>query len=192
MVQLIGLTIGIFITTNLDDLVMLLLLNEEVINRRLKLRELMYGQILGILIIGLISWLISLGVSHFVPGLTRWLGIFPLLIGLRMLINNIRSTTNEQTLRGQTSGWRNILAITALTLAGSADNLAVYIPVFQRETSQAVAAIVLMFIPLTVGWILLSVLIARIPPIKWALARYTDKLVPVIFMLLGGWILLDM
>lgn len=192
MVQLIGLTIGIFITTNLDDLVMLLLLNEEVINRRLKLRELMYGQILGILIIGLISWLISLGVSHFVPGLTRWLGIFPLLIGFRMLISNIRSTTNEQTLRGQTSGWRNILAVTALTLAGSADNLAVYIPVFQRETSQAVAAIVLMFIPLTVGWILLSVLIVRIPPIKWTLERYTDKLVPVIFMLLGGWILLDM
>lgn len=119
MFQLIGLTIGLFISTNLDDLVVLLLLNEEIINRRLRVREVMYGQVIGMIIIGVASWLVSIGLSHFAPNLTRWLGILPIVIGLKMLVTNLRNTpSDDQNMPVQTKSWQNVLAIMALTLAG--------------------------------------------------------------------------
>lgn len=186
MFQLLAVTVGLFISTNLDDMVVLLLLNEEIINRRLRVREVMYGQVAGILVIGAVSWLVSIGLSQFAPSLTRWLGILPILIGLKMLITNLRNTPgDEQTIPVQTKSWQNVLAILGLTLAGGGDNLAVYIPVLQHTTPIRAAVMILLFIPLTLGWIGLSILIARIPPIKWVLAQYTDKLVPAIFIGLG-------
>ncbi|MCM0599069.1 cadmium resistance transporter [Periweissella fabalis] len=193
MLQLVVVTIGIFISTNLDDLVILLLLNEEIIKHRLRVQELVYGQLIGMAILVLTSWLLSMGLSYVAPSLMQWLGIVPILMGLKMLITNLHAAkTTDPAVNIQTKPWRNVLAITALTLAGGADNLAIYIPVLQQQTLAQAMLMIGVFMPLTVGWIYLSVLIAQIPPIKWVLTKYTDKLVPIVFMLLGVLLLLKL
>lgn len=130
MLHLIFLIISIFISTNLDDFALLLLLSEEVVNKRLQIHQIVLGQWLGMVLILGVSLSVSFGLKLLPLNLTHYLGIVPIMIGARMFWQNNKQTTPQKVKVYRQSSWRQIFMVAGLTLAGGGDNLAIYIPFF--------------------------------------------------------------
>ncbi|GLX95332.1 cadmium resistance transporter [Herbidospora sp. NBRC 101105] len=171
----VGQAIGLFAITNVDDLVLIALFFTQTTALRIVL-----GQYLGFAAILAVSVVVSLGAAALPGDVVRWLGLIPLVLGLKALWglrNDDDSPEKAPT---------GILAIAGITFANGGDNIGVYVPVF---ATQGVVVYVVVFLVMVAVLCLAGRFLATRPVVARALARWGHVLFPVVLIGIGVFIL---
>ena len=171
-----------FVATNLDDIVVLMLLFSVVRNAR----NVMAGQFLGVGILTAASMLGAAGLGFLPSAYLHWLGLVPFLLGLHSWLSRNKAEAEENQV---SAGKGSILSVALLTVANGGDNIGVWLPLFAGySVSQRVAAVAV-FAVMTGLWCILGRCLSTLPGVAGFLERYGSVLVPWVLMLLGLYIL---
>ncbi len=173
--------IVVFISTSIDDLVLLILFHSQATTRVQRI-SILVGQILGIgVLVGISlvgSYLASRMLEGWVIGL---LGFIPIILGIRAMLS--KEESKEEATR---TGRKSLLAtVTLVTIASGGDNLGIYIPWFATLDGAYLGLTMLVFLVFTLIFWSLGYLLANQSHIKTLLSRFSAVLVPVVFLLLG-------
>lgn len=190
-----------FVATNLDDILILMLLFSRV-DTSYSTRHIVIGQYLGF------SILILASLPGFLGGLIIpkiWIGLLgflPIAIGISQLIKQDEEKTSVKTIGGEatagfpTSALANLLtpqtySIAAVTVANGGDNIGIYVPLFASSKLSEFVVILGVFFILIGVWCYAAYQLNRHPLIGRVLTRYGSRLVPFVLISLGIFILID-
>lgn len=181
--------VALFAGTNVDDLIVLtvLFLSSRTTGRPRRW-EIWAGQYAGIAALVAASALVAAGLAV-VPD--RWiglLGLIPLLLGVRALIQTLRSRGDGGPPPAVAT---TALAVAGVTVANGADNIAVYTPVFRTigVTDSLVTNAV--FFVLVAVWCAAAARLGAHPRVVAFIERHGHWLVPAVFVAIGLLIILD-
>ncbi|MFN0242684.1 MAG: cadmium resistance transporter, partial [Planctomycetota bacterium] len=135
-VETLAVSAAVFASTNVDDL---FLLAAFFADPRLRPRAIVAGQFLGIGALTAASAVAALAALTVPDGYVALLGVVPLALGVKKLVELRRGDRHENddlAQRAATSSASQILAVAGVTIANGGDNLGVYIPLFAREPAQ--------------------------------------------------------
>lgn len=188
--SLLGLAVVVFVSTNIDDI---FLLSAFFADRHLRPWSIVAGQFLGIGVLVAASTLAALAALVVPEGWVALLGLVPLGLGIRRLLDLRRGDAEEgeaevleRTAQRRTRS--QALAVSGVTIANGGDNLGVYIPLFasQAEWIPVYAAVFAVMTGLWcgMGWLLVNNRWLGAP-----LRRYGHVLLPIVLVGLGLYIL---
>jgi cadmium resistance protein CadD (predicted permease) len=184
LVALLGLAVTLFVSTNADDLVVLVGFFAD---RRLSVRDIVAGQYAGLAVLFVVSVaasLLSLVIPSAYLGL---LGIFPILIGLKKLVE-LRHHDGASDLpasRGVSTSYGNVHGVALVTMANGGDNIGIYTPAFAVSSGGQIAVIAVVFVAMTALWCLLAHWMVTHPRLGAPIRRYAHVFAPVILIGLG-------
>ena len=128
---------GLFVATNIDDIVVLSLFFARGAGRKGTTPAILLGQYLGFLGILAASAIVGLGLNAVLPEeLIRYFGLIPLLLGLWAAWQAFRGEDDDEDVSGKRL---STLAVAGVTFANGGDNIGVYVPVFTTSTPAEVA-----------------------------------------------------
>jgi len=188
MIATVAKAAGAFAATNIDDMIVLALLFFAGGTCRRIRRQIVVGQYLGISILVLLS---VVGAMGLLVVSTQWvglLGLVPLALGIRGLLELRRVGAGEGEAPLPRTG---ILPVASLTIAGGADNISVYVPLFRGLSAVSAAVTVGIFLLLIGPWCWLAAVLGehrKLVPVVNAAGRW---LVSAVFVVLGGAILVS-
>lgn len=173
--------IVVFVSTSIDDLVLLILFHSQARTRAQRL-SILAGQIGGIGILVGISLLGSYLASRMLEGwVIGLLGLIPIALGIKAMMGK-----DEEKNESAGEGRKGLLAtVTLVTIASGGDNLGIYIPWFATLDESSLLITMLVFLVLILLFWALGYLLANQSHIKNLLSRFSAVLVPVVFLLLG-------
>lgn len=181
MLNTIVTSIAAFGSTNLDDLIVLMLLFSQAKTGKER-QNIFIGQYLGAAILIAVSVLIAFGMG-FLPGqYLRWLGLIPIALGVRVWLNRGKTEENQTALSAG--------SVTLFCLANGADNIGIYIPLFAGSSLMELTIFAAVYAVMLALWCQLSRKLLAAPVLGSHIQKYKDILVPVAFILLGIYILL--
>lgn len=179
----------VFVSTSIDYLVVLTILFASQGKKGLK--SIYVGQYLGTGLLVLAS-LIAAYFLNFIPQdwIIGLLGLIPLGLGIRAIFvdEDIDEEDIEEKITGDGS---KILAFTSLTVAMGGDNLGIYIPYF---TGKSLIEISISLVIFALGILILCKLsqnFSSISAIGETVEKYEKVIVPVVFIGLGLYILIE-
>lgn len=173
-----------FVSTNVDDFFVLMLLFSQAQGTRDYLRILL-GQYSGIGMLLLISIAAATGIQSFSETVLRLLGLIPLFLGIRSVF---KVENSADTVTGKIS----IVSVAALTLAGGGDNLGIYIPMLTQLELRQLSLLLCVYFFMIPLWSLTACYASHLPPVAHILKKYQRIFVPVVFICLGLMILLGL
>ncbi|MHC5825214.1 MAG: cadmium resistance transporter [Nostoc sp.] len=194
-----------FIATNIDDIIILLILFSQV-NVNFRPRHILLGQYLGF------TAIIILSLPGFFGGLVvqrEWiglLGLLPITIGLQQLIYRTEETITVQTVSNdfnQSTPTNPVLAfilsvlhpqtykVAAITIANGGDNISVYITLFAGHDLASLGIILSIFFVMVGVWCAIAYFLSRQPTIAYILSRYGQAVVPFVLIGLGLFIMYE-
>ena len=185
-VALVLLAIGLFVTTNLDDLFILLGFFSD---PRFRPRQVAIGQLLGIATLYAVSVAASLLAMIVSPAYIGFLGLLPVAIGLKKIVELRRADDSDDTESSERRGRWNALTVAAVTVSDGGDNLSVYIPVFATRSHAEIAAIGVVFGVMTLVWVGAAFWLTSHRTLGAPIRRYGHRVVPFLLVALGGYIL---
>ncbi len=174
------LSTGAFVSTNIDDLLLLVgFFSDRSFSRGL----IFAGQILGMAIIVAISLAaasVAVGIS---PAHVGLLGLAPIVIGIGKLLRLGKAQDGGQPTAA------GILQVATVTVVNGGDNIAAYTPIFATEGRLEMSATLAIFAILTLAWCFAALGLVRHTALGKPLRRYGHVLLPFILIGLGGLIL---
>ncbi|WP_218657908.1 MULTISPECIES: cadmium resistance transporter [Enterococcus] len=194
-----------FISTNIDDIFILTILFSQV-GKNLSKKDIVLGQYLGVGLLVLFSILASHSLNRIQTEYLGLLGIIPIFLGIKSWLDFVKnkkrttsiekdSSANKADLTDETlltSGLRpHFLNVTLLTLGNGSNNIGIYVPLFSRYSVIDLILIVLIFIIMIAIWCYFSFKLANLSFIQEELHRHQVFIIPVIFIGLGIYILID-
>jgi len=188
--------IGLFVSTNIDDLVVLtILFLATTRGGTLAAWKVIAGQYLGLMTLIAISVAAALGLTLVPDKWVGFLGLLPLGIGLYGLLGFLlrRRNGNDDDDDDDESAIRagGLLGVAGITIANGADNISLYTPVFRTQPVLDTAVTIVVFLILLAGWCLLARAIGTNRRVTDALERIEHWLVPAVFIGLGLYILIE-
>ena len=168
-------------STNIDNLVLLAAL----VSGGRNVRPVVVGFSIGsmaILILALSFSLLSLVLE---PVYLSLLGIVPLVLGLRLLFAQRSDTASGPAILNSAP------AIAIVLIANSIDTMAVFGPMFAESQTIVVVGLAAGFLMTATLWLLLVIKISQRSQPTLAIARFERKLVPVVMIMIGCYILAD-
>lgn len=185
--------VTLFAATNLDDIFILVAFFAD---PRLRARQIVLGQFLGIgalILVSLVAALIALAIP---PAYIGLLGLAPIAMGVRKLIELWRGQENEgeeewehQSAKG--GGYGQTLAVAAVTMANGGDNIAVYTPTFAVRPGMETALMLIVFAFMTALWCASAQWLVYHPTIGAPIRRHGHRLLPFVLIGLGVLVLLE-
>jgi cadmium resistance protein CadD (predicted permease) len=186
-VALLGQAVGLFISTDLDDVLVLLGFFAD---PRFRIRQIVAGQFLGIAMLYAVSVAGAWATLIMPRAYIGLLGLVPLTMGLKSAWELFSDDSGEQVSeRGAPAGRANIAAVVAMTVANGGDNVSVYIPLFAMRSGPDIALMGVVFAVMTAVWLSLAYWLTRHRMIGAPVRRYTRVLMPFVFVTLGVFIL---
>jgi cadmium resistance protein CadD (predicted permease) len=180
LLSLALLSTGAFISTNIDDLFLLVgFLSDRSFSRG----HIFVGQILGMAAIVAISLAAAWAALAISPERVGLLGLAPIVVGVGKLLR--RGKSDEE---GQPTAV-GILQVAAVTVVNGGDNIAAYTPIFATQGSREMIATLAIFAVLTLVWCFVALWLVRHTALGKPLRRYGHVLLPFILIGLGGLIL---
>ncbi|MHC5675886.1 cadmium resistance transporter [Nostoc sp.] len=194
-----------FIATNIDDIIILLILFSQV-NVNFRPRHILLGQYLGFVAIIIAS------LPGFFGGLViqrEWiglLGLLPIAIGLQQLVSRKEETITVQTVSNdfnQSTPTNPVLSfilsvlhpqtykVAAITIANGGDNISIYIPLFAGHDLASLGVILSIFFVMVGVWCAIAYFLSRQPTIAYILSRYGQAVVPFVLIGLGLFIMYE-
>ncbi|MEV0460651.1 cadmium resistance transporter [Catellatospora methionotrophica] len=185
----VGAAVVLFAGTNVDDLIVLtvLFLGSRATGRPRRW-EIWAGQYAGIAVLVAASALAAAGLTVIPDRWVGLLGLIPLALGVRGLVQSIRSRGDGGPPPAVAT---SALAVAGVTLANGADNIAVYTPVFRTVGITDSLVTVAVFAVLVAVWCAASAWLgshARVVPL---IERFGHWLVPAVFIAIGLLIILE-
>jgi cadmium resistance protein CadD (predicted permease) len=193
--EILGLGIGAFVATNIDDLFILIIFFAK---RSLSTSQIVLGQYVGmglLLGVSLAGSLIALVIPHNLLGLV---GLFPIAIGIKELLD-LRKTENEGddvkiVNRLSKSRWRiylPFLVVATVTFSGG-EEIGIYTSIFVTYNSLSeVTTIVAVVMALTGVWCWIAAYLVNRSFIAAELRRVADRVLPFVLIGLGTYILIE-
>lgn len=184
-----------FIGTNIDDIVILMILFSQV-KATFRPKHIIAGQYLGFaaLIAASLPGFFS---SFLIPKM--WLGLLglvPIGIGFRHLFNQPLSLTQVRTISHTpdhpiTANWLapQTAQVAAITIANGGDNIGIYVPLFANSNLVSLGILLTVFAVLIGVWCYVAEQLTRHTIIASWLTQYGNRLVPFVFIGLGVFIL---
>ena len=124
------------------------------------------------------------------PGLLGYLGIIPIVLGLRLLYRQFgtRGEPSSSARIDTRSGW----LATAMLLAGnSGDTLAVFLPLFAESDLRYIGVAVALYVAMALAWGALALGVSSNLARARQLVRLGEYLVPWVMLAAGSYVLLD-
>ncbi len=185
--------IGLFIATNIDDIIVLSLFFARGAGRRGTTARILVGQYLGFAGILGASVLVTLGAGAFLPTeVIPYFGLIPLGLGLwaawQAWRNRGADDDDEAKVEGKKVG---VWTVAGVTFANGGDNIGVYVPVFLSVGPAAVVAYCIVFLALVAALVGLGKFVATRRPIAELLERWEHILFPIVLIGLGIFILVS-
>ncbi len=178
-----------FAGTNIDDIFINMFFFSEA-DTPAKVRSVVIGKYLGTALLLLLGFLGASGLRFFTGLPLDLLGLFPIILGIKGFFCYLKQKNSEETellfVRSGTSAW-NVMFV---TISSGADNIGVYIPLFTEYSSWQMLAAVFVFAVMTALWCLLGKKIADLPLLQSHLAGHRHIVAPILYILLGFYILL--
>ena len=171
---------GAFISTNIDDLFLLVGFFSD---RSFPRAHVFAGQILGMAAIVAISLATAWAALAISPAHIGLLGVAPIVIGIGKLLRLGKAGEEEQ------PAAVGILQVATITIVNGGDNIAAYTPIFATQGSGDMIATLAIFAVLTLVWCLAALGLVRHTALGKPLRRYGHVLLPFILIGLGGLIL---
>ena len=178
-----------FISTNIDDIFMLMLFFAQCHTLCAK-AKVAAGQYLGIGVLTALSLLGAYGLRVLPPQYIGLLGLLPLALGAKALLSS-SSAGGKQDSDSVPSSAPGLLSVSLVTIAGGGDNIGVYIPLFAGLSPTEQICSLVVFALSTGLWCLLADRLSRLPVIQNILHRYKHILIPIVLIGLGLYILVD-
>ncbi|HHA9841517.1 TPA: CadD family cadmium resistance transporter [Streptococcus pneumoniae] len=194
MGQTIISAIGVYISTSIDYLIILIILFAQLSQNKQKW-HIYAGQYLGTgLLVG--ASLVAAYVVNFVP--EEWmvglLGLIPIYLGIRFAIVGEDAEEEEEEIierLEQSKANQLFWTVTLLTIASGGDNLGIYIPYFASlDWSQTLVALLVFVIGIII-FCEISRVLSSIPLIFETIEKYERIIVPLVFILLGPYIMYE-
>jgi len=179
--------IGLFIATNIDDIVILSLFFGRGQGQPGTTRRILVGQYLGFLGILGAAVAAAFGAQVLLPeDILPYFGLIPLGLGLWAAWQAWRHRGQDDDDEAQLEGKRvSVWTVAAVTFANGGDNLGVYVPVFISVSWSAVLAYCIVFLLLVAVLVFLAKWISSRKPIAEALERWEHILFPTVLIGLG-------
>lgn len=179
--------IGLFIATNIDDIVILSLFFGRGQGQPGTTRRLLAGQYLGFLGILGAAVAAAFGAQVLLPeAILPYFGLIPLGLGLWAAWQAWRNRGQDDDDEAQLEGKRvSVWTVAAVTFANGGDNIGVYVPVFVSVSWSAVLAYCIVFLLLVAALVFLAKWISSGKPIAEALERWEHILFPAVLIGLG-------
>ncbi|WP_153505085.1 cadmium resistance transporter [Cumulibacter manganitolerans] len=178
--------IGLFIATNIDDIIVLSLFFARGAGQRGTTSRIIAGQYLGFVGILGAAVVVSLGAGAFLPQETiPYFGLIPLVLGLWAAWGAWQGNDDDDddaVLEGKNVA---VWTVAAVTFANGGDNIGVYVPVFLSVGPGAVVAYCVVFLLLVAVLVMLAKFVATRRPIAEVLERWEHVLFPVVLIGLG-------
>lgn len=180
-----------FWATHVDNLILLFLLYSTQRYRK-QVKAVFLGQVLGLGFLVGISALTVYGISR-IPfeGLSGWLGLIPLGLGIHGLVKHHTEEYEEELLESAERVRTTILSLFLVSVASGADNVGLYVPLFANQSLNEILLTFGIFLGLLVLLNLLAYLPSGLNRIKESLERMESVLVPWVFIVLGVVILAE-
>lgn len=193
MISSILQAIGLFIATNIDDIVILSLFFGRGQGQPGITRRILAGQYLGF--VGILGAAVAatFGAQVLLPEeILPYFGLTPLGLGLWAAWQAWRNLGQEDDDEAQLEGKRvSVWTVAAVTFANGGDNIGVYVPVFVSISWSAVLAYCIVFLLLVAALVFLAKWISSRKPIAEALERWEHILFPAVLIGLGVIILVS-
>lgn len=194
MGQTIISAIGVYISTSIDYLIILIILFAQLSQNKQKW-HIYAGQYLGTGLLVGVS-LVAAYVVNFVP--EEWmvglLGLIPIYLGIRFaIVGESEEEEEEEIIERLEQSKANQLfwTVTLLTIASGGDNLGIYIPYFASlDWAQTLVALLMFAIGIII-FCELSRVLSSIPLISETIEKYKRIIVPLVFILLGLYIMYE-
>ena len=182
---LLGLAIALFVCTNVDDVFMLVGFFSDA---GFPARDIVIGQYAGIAAlfgVSVAASLVSLVIPRAYIGL---LGILPILIGAKKLLELYRRREKtEQTLQSHSNPkpYGRPATVALVTFANGGDNIGIYAPSFAIRSPFQIAVIALVFVGMTALWCLAAHAMVNHPKLGAPIRRYGHRVTPIVLIAFG-------
>ncbi|CAN7507184.1 cadmium resistance transporter [Mycolicibacterium frederiksbergense] len=178
--------IGLFIVTNIDDIIVLSLFFARGAGHRGTTVRITAGQYLGFAGILGAAVLVTLGAGAFLPEqVIPYFGLIPLALGLRAAWQAWRGSGDDDDDASATGRSVGAWTVAAVTFANGGDNIGVYVPVFLSVGPAAVVAYCVVFLVLVAVLVIAARYVATRRPIAEVLERWEHILFPIVLVGLG-------
>ncbi|MBQ4573715.1 MAG: cadmium resistance transporter [Clostridia bacterium] len=186
MLETIFAAAAAFIGTNIDDLLILMVLFSRIDPTVLRQkRRIVAGHSVGLAILTGLSLLGALGLKLLHWRFIGFVGLLPIILGIRAILE-LRKGDGE----GHDSVYAaGFLASMLLTLANGADNVGVYMPLFMHYGNGERLFTVLVFAAMNFLWCFIGFAIIKLPRVQKCIHRLGGILLPIILILIGIYIL---
>lgn len=192
MIATIAAAVGLFAATNIDDIMVLTVLFLASTRGNLTGWKVVTGQYLGFITLVAISVIAALGLTLVPDEWVGLLGLLPLGIGVYGLIRFIRKRGDDADDDDESSiRAGGILGVAGITIANGADNISLYTPVFRNMPVLDTVITIAVFLLLVAVWCLVARAIGTNKQVIELLERIEHWLVPIIFVGLGLYILIE-
>ena len=174
----IAAAVAAFISTNIDDVLVLSVL----LAGRDRRWKVVTGQYLGMALLIVISIIASYGADILLSDHIWLLGIIPVALGIREAFS--RSDDDSHDAIG-------ITGTALLTVSNGADNLGVYIPLFSQCDPEELLLTISVFIAMIAVLCLLSMRLASSGIMNGWIRKYRKAVISSLFILLGLYIMIQ-
>ena len=177
--------IGLFIATNIDDIIVLSLFFARGAGRPGTTAKILAGQYLGFVGILAAALVVTLGAGWALPEeAIPYFGLIPLALGLWAAWEVYRGEGDDDD--AAVSGKSVAVATVAgVTFANGGDNIGVYVPVFLNISTPAVITFCIVFLVLVAVLVATAKFVATRRPIAGVLERREHILFPIVLIGLG-------
>ena len=178
--------IGLFIVTNIDDIIVLSLFFARGAGQRGTTSRITAGQYLGFAGILGAAVLVTLGAGAFLPpDVIPFFGLIPLALGLKAAWQTWRGNGDDDGDAKVAGKTVSVWAVAGVTFANGGDNVGVYVPVFLSVGHAAVVAYCVVFLLLVGVLVVIARYVATRRPIAEILERWEHILFPIVLIGLG-------
>ena len=199
MISVIISAVVSFISTNIDDILVLMILFSKADSKE-KRKYVFIGQYIGIGLLVLISVLGDLGLSIVPEKYVGFLGLVPIFIGIKEFYEYKKGKEEDTEVDSIEASSLNFLKkyipsdvvkVCMVSMANGADNIGIYIPMFRVMTPMDLVVTIIIFILMIALWCIVAIKLVNYPFIKDKIEKYKGILVPVVFIVLGVFILVE-
>ena len=181
--------VGLFVATNIDDVIVLSLFFARGAGRAGTTRRIVVGQYLGFLGILGAALLTTWGASLALPeSAIPYFGLIPLLLGLRAAWEAWQGEDDDEL-----DDRKKVapLTVAAVTFAKGGDNIGVYVPVFLSVSPASILTYCAVFLLFVAVLVAIAKFVATRPGIDKALEKSEHILFPLVLIILGVVILVQ-
>lgn len=181
--------VGLFVATNIDDVIVLSLFFARGAGRAGTTRRIVVGQYLGFLGILGAALLTTWGASLALPeSAIPYFGLIPLLLGLRAAWEAWQGEDDDEL-----DDRKKVapLTVAAVTFANGGDNIGVYVPVFLSVSPASILTYCAVFLLFVAVLVAIAKFVSTRPGIDEVLEKSEHILFPLVLIILGVVILVQ-